>query len=503
MMGGHLPILEVMLPLAAAPLCALVRRPQLAWGIAVAATLFALAGSLVLLIQVWSGGVVSYHIGGWAPPWGIEFRLDAANSFVLVIVALIGALCAIYGRESVAREVATQDQPLFYTMLLLCFAGMLGVVSTGDAFNLFVFLEICSLSSYVLVAMGAAQDRRALTAAFTYLLFGTIGATFYVIGLGLVYALTGTLNMADIALRISDLGDNGTLQVGFAFIVVGIGLKLAIFPLHQWLPNVYTYAPAMVTAFLAGTAGKVAIYVMLRFLFTVFHPGFHFEAVTLQYVFMPLGLAAIFMASIVAIFQSNIKRLLAYSSIAQVGYIVVGVSLANISGLTAAILHMFNHALMKSGLFLAVGCVVYRTGSCSVAAFRGLGGQMPWTMAAFVVGGLSMIGIPATVGFISKWHLVLAAMERGWWPVAFAMVAGSLLALFYFGRVIEMAYLHPAPEGSLVREAPMSMVLPLWVLTVSCLALGIDAEFTVTAARAAAEALLLDPHIGLPARAGP
>ncbi len=503
MMGEHLPVLEVMLPLAAAPLCALLRRPSLAWGLATASAIFALAGSVVMLLQVFPGGVISYHLGGWAPPWGIEFRLDAFNCFVLLIISLIGALCMIYGRESVAREISQEDQPLFCSMLLLCFAGMLGVVSTGDAFNLFVFLEICSLSAYVLVAMGASRDKRALTAAFTYLLSGTIGATFYVIGLGLVYALTGTLNMADMAMRIADLGDSITLRVGFAFIITGLGLKFAVFPLHQWLPNAYTYAPSMVTAFLSGTATKAAIYVSLRFLYTIFSPAFHFEAQTLQYVFLPLGLAGIFVASVVAVFQSNIKRLLAYSSIAQVGYILVGVSFASISGLTAAILHLFNHALMKSGLFLAVGCVVYRTGGCSVSSFRGLGSKMPWTMAAFVIGGLSIIGVPATVGFISKWHLVLAALERGWWPVAFAMVAGSLLALFYFGRVIEAAYLHPAPDGATVTEAPPSMLIPLWVLTISCLALGIYSELTVSLARAAAEALYLDPHAGLPALAGP
>lgn len=503
MMLAHLPVLEVLVPLAAAPLCALLRRPLLAWGVVMASTTFALGGSLVLLFQVLSNGVISYHIGDWAPPWGIEFRLDAANSFVLVLVSLVGTMCAIYGRKSVEREISPEAQPLFCTLLLLCFAGMLGVTSTGDAFNLFVFLEISSLSTYVLVAMGASRDKRALTAAFTYLLVGTIGATFYVIGLGLVYALTGTLNMADMALRITDIGDSSTLRVGFAFIIIGFGLKLAIFPLHQWLPNAYTYAPSMVSAFLAGTATKVAVYASLRFLYTVFSPNLHFDAQVLQTLFLPLGLAAIFVASGVAIFQSNIKRLLAYSSVAQVGYILVGVSFANITGLTATFLHLFNHAIMKSGLLLAVGCVVYRTGSCSISTFRGLGHRMPWTMAAFVIGGLSMIGIPATVGFISKWYLVLGALERGWWPVAFAMVAGSLLALIYFGRIVEAAYLQPSPEGNKVTEAPLSMLAPLWVLTISCLALGINSEFTVSSARAAANALFFDPHPGLPMQVGP
>jgi len=492
MMGGHLPVLLIMIPLAAAPLCVLFNRPVLAWGIAAFAAFFAFAGSLILYAQVKSFGVISYHLGGWAPPLGIELRLDAANSFVIVFISAIGFLCTLFALKTVAREISREDQPLFYAMLILCFAGLLGVVSTGDAFNLFVFLEICSLSAYVLVAMGARQDKRALTAAFTYLLFGTIGATFYVIGLGLIYALTGTLNMMDMAARIAGLGHSGTLQVGFGFIIIGLGLKLAIFPLHQWLPNAYSYAPSIVSAFLAGTATKAAAYAALRFMYTIFGPVFHFETVTLHYLFLPLGLAAIFIASIVAIFQSNIKRLLAYSSIAQMGYILVGVSFANLNGLMAALLHLFNHAIMKSGLFLAVACVVYRMGDSSIASFRGLGRVMPWTMAAFVIGGLSLIGIPATVGFTSKWYLVLAGLERGWWPAAVAIVAGSLLALFYFGRVVEVAYFQPAPDGGTVREAPIGMLLPLWALTIASVAFGIDSEITVTGARAAADALFLN-----------
>lgn len=503
MMSGHLPVLVVMLAMLAAPICALLRRPLVAWGVAAAAAVLTLGMALILFWQVRAGGIISYHLGNWAPPWGIEFRLDAANSFILLIIALIGAICMIYGRESVAQEIEPGDQPLFYTLMLLCFAGMLGVVSTGDAFNLFVFLEISALSSYVLVAMGAGRDKRALTAAFSYLLLGTIGATFYVIGLGLVYALTGTLNMADMAVRIAGLGDSSTLRVAFAFIITGFALKLAVFPLHLWQPNTYAYAPSVVTALLAGAAAKVPVYASLRFLFTIFSPQYPFEALALNYVFLPLGLAAIFVASIVAVYQSNIKRMLAYSSIAQAGYLLAGISFASVGGLMAAILHLFNHAIMKSGLFLAVGCVIYRTGSCSLSAFRGLGQKMPWTMAAFVIGGLSITGVPATVGFISKWYLVLAAIQRGWWAVAFALVAGSLLALLYFGKVIEAAYFQPAPEGSTITEAPLSMLAPLWVLTLGCVALGLDAELTVSAARAAAEALFFDPHAGLPALQGP
>ena len=503
MITGHLPVIAVMAPLLGAIFCVLARGSFLAWFLTVIGAAIPAISSLVILVRVYGGGVISYHLGGWEPPWGIEFRFDAANAFVLVIVSAVGLCCAFYARKSVADEIPPSSQPLFYAMLLLCLGGMLGVVATGDAFNLFVFLEISSLSAYVLVAMGAQRDRRALTAAFNYLVIGTIGASFYVIGLGLIYMLTGTLNMADMAVRVNGLGDNTALLTGFAFIMVGLSLKFAMFPLHFWLPNAYTFAPSVVTAFLAGTATKVALYAGLRILYTVFSIGFLFQTETMLYVFLPLGLAAVFVASITAIFQDNVKRMLAYSSIAQIGYLLIGVSFANIGGLMAAILHLFNHAILKSGLFLALGCVVYRTGSCSVASFRGLGHQMPWTMAALVVGALGMIGMPATVGFTSKWFLVLAAIDSGGWFVALAIVAGSLLALIYFGRVIEAAYLQPAPENSAIAEAPLMLLLPVWLLMITSITFGINSELPVTMAQAAAQALFLDPHNGLPAQVGP
>ncbi len=486
----HLPALQIVVPLVAAPICLLLRRGDLAWGLTLIVSWAALAIAVMLLHAVITGGVISYELGDWAPPWGIEYRIDAANAFVLLIVSGISAVVLPYARASVASEIEESKHSLFYTAYLLCLTGLLGVAITGDAFNLFVFLEITSLATYVLVAMGAGRDRRALTAAFTYLVMGTIGATFFVIGVGLLYMVTGTLNMADLALRIADLGDNRTVLVAFAFLVVGLGLKLALFPLHLWLPNAYAYAPSVVSVFIAATSTKVAVYALLRFLFTIFGLEFSVEALTLTYVFLPLAIAGMFAASTVAIFQVDIKRMLAYSSVAQLGYMVLGVSFGNVTGLTATILHLFNHALIKGGLFMALGCVVYRCGSASIDEMRGLGRQMPLTMAAFVIGGLSLIGIPLTVGFISKWYLILGAIEAGWWPVAVLIVATSLLAVLYIGRVVEVAYLQPAPEGRVVTEAPRSMLIPMWVLIVANIYFGIDASLTTSVAGTAARALI-------------
>ena len=486
----HLPALQVVVPMLAAPICLLLHRGDLAGALALVTALVSLLIAILLLHQVLVGGPISYQLGGWPPPFGIEYRVDTMNAFVLLIVSATSALVLPFARKSVRAEIEPSKQALFYTVFTLCLCGLLGVTITGDAFNIFVFLEISSLSTYVLVAMGARRDRRALTASYTYLVMGTIGATFYVIGLGLLYQATGTLNLADLAILVKPLGELTSVRAGFAFIMVGLGLKLAMFPLHAWLPNAYTYAPSVVSVFLAATSTKVAVYVLLLFMFSVIGVDFPVVEISLDAVFLPLALIAMFAASAVAVFQTDVKRLLAYSSIAQIGYMILGFSMASVTGLTATVVHLFNHAAMKAVLFMVAGAVVYRVGSSAVASFAGLGRRMPLTMAAFVVGGLSIIGVPVTVGFISKWYLVLGALEAGNWFIAFAIVASSLIAIVYVWRIVEVAYFAPAPEGRTVKEAPVSMLLPMWVLVGVCIYFGIDAELTAGIGAAVADMLL-------------
>ena len=286
--------------------------------------------SIALMRRVMAEGTISYALGGWAAPYGIEYRVDYANAFVAIIVAGIAAVVIPYARASVAQEVSEDRGALFYTAFVLCLTGLLGIAVTGDVFNVFVFLEISSLSAYALIALGS--DRRALTASFQYLIMGSVGATFIVIGIGLMYVMTGTLNMADLAERLPAVWGSRTIPVAFTFLTVGITLKLALFPLHLWLPNAYTYAPSAVTAFIASTATKVAVYLLLRFFFTIFGEAFSFEQMQLDMVLMPLALVAILTMSLVAVYQGNVKRLLAYSSVAQIGYMVLGISLGSVLG---------------------------------------------------------------------------------------------------------------------------------------------------------------------------
>ena len=487
-MLAHLPVLQVIVPLLAAPLCLFLTRSRLVWVFALAVSALAFLISCLLLQQVMSSGTIIYELGGWEAPWGIEYRIDMLNALLLLIITGISTIVLLAAHTSIQQEIPEERHTFFYILYLLSLAGMLGIVATGDAFNVFVFLEISSLSAYALIALG--KDRRALWAAYQYLIMGTIGATFILIGIGLMYQMTGTLNMEDLSKRLPEVEHTRTVFTAYAFIIVGICLKLALFPLHLWLPNAYAYAPSIVTAFFAATATKVAIYLLIRFTFSVFGLTFSFTALPLQILFLTLGLLGIFAASTAAIYQKNVKHLFAYSSIAQIGYMIVGFSVSTTTGLMATLLHLFNHALMKSALFLALAAVVYRIGSVQLSQFHGLGRQMPFTMAAIVIGGLSLIGVPLTVGFVSKWYLIMAVIENGWWPVAVLILLGSLLAVVYVWRLVEAAYFKPPlPGRDTMKEAPLSLLIPVWILVIANIYFGIDTRLSVQVTQAASMSL--------------
>lgn len=488
---AQLPALQVLFPLVGAALVAFLRGPRLAYWLALAVTLVLPVIAAGLTWQVLATGPVSYAMGGWPPPIGIEYRVDALNAPVLLLVSAVAAVIMPFARHSVALEIEPDRQAWFYSMYLVCLSGLLGVAITGDAFNAFVFLEISSLSTYVLIALG--RDRRALLASFQYLIMGTIGATFYVIGVGFLYTLTGTLNMVDMAQRLHAVGpeEMRAVVIALAFLAVGVSLKLALFPLHVWLPNAYAYAPSWVTVFLAATATKVAVYLLVRYLFAVFGVVFEIRALPIDELIVGLSVAAMFVASFAAVFETNVKRMLAYSSVAQVGYITLGVGLANQAGLTGGLVHIANHAVMKAALFLAMGAVVFRGVPMRLTEMAGIGRRMPFTMAVFTVGALGLVGVPGTAGFISKWYLAVGALDRGWWLLAFMIVGSSLIAVVYVGKVLEAVWLRePSPDVAGASDPPLSMMLPMVVMAGATVWFGFDTGWTVGLAGAAATMLL-------------
>ncbi len=488
----QLPVLPVLIPLFGALLTGFLSRGTVSWLLALIFSWATAAVSVLLLVTVLRlGEPISYVMGNWGVPWGIEYRVDTLNAFVLVIVTGIGAVLMPYARKSVAFEIASHQQAWFYTMYLICLAGLLGITVSGDAFNVFVFMEVSSLATYVLIALG--HNRRALLASFQYLIVGTIGATFYVIGIALLYLVTGSLNLHDIAGLLGDAYNTYPRPVltALAFLVAGISLKLALFPLHLWLPNAYAYAPSMAAAFLAGTATKVAVYLLIRILFSIFGIAIVFTTLPIADVLLVLSIAAMAIASLAAVFQENAKRMLAYSSVAQIGYITLGIGLHNQSGLTGSIVHLFNHAVTKSALFMCLGAIVYRTANMRLTNLAGIGRKMPLTTAAFVLAGLSIIGVPGTAGFVSKWYLAVGAIERGYWPLVFLIVASSLIAVLYIGRFVEVAYFRePSEACESAYEPPTSMLIPILVLSAATVYFGIDTRATADIAAIAARFLL-------------
>lgn len=479
MIGYNLPVL-IPLILILGALCTTVaglRRESLAFPVALAAVVGAGVLAAAGLQHVVVAGTMRYTLGGWPPPIGIEYVLDPLAAFVLVVILSVAAMVFLHARVSVATELPGRSVP-FFALALLLLTGFSGIVLTGDLFNLYVFLEISSLSSYALIAVG---EKRAPVAAFRYLLIGTIGASFYLLGLGFLYIETGSLNMADTATILPHVIHKPTVIVSLILMIVGVGIKMALFPLHGWLPDAYTYAPSTISALIAPVGTKVGAYVLIRILFFVFDPVTVRVSIPVTEVIFWLSVGGILFGSIMAIAQQELKRMLAYSSVAQIGYIGLGIGLANPLGLIGAVLHVLNHALMKGGLFLVAANLRLRLGHSTITLFDdSLRKTMPWTMAAFTVCSLSMIGIPPTAGFFSKWYLVLAGIDAGNWVGVGVILVSSLLNAVYFFRVLEKIYLRSgtrSAEGAgasrEVREVGPSMLVPVLVLAASLLILGV------------------------------
>jgi multicomponent Na+:H+ antiporter subunit D len=466
------------------------KRNNWAWPTMMLASLASVAIAFFNVFKVMDKGPVHYYLGNWVPPIGIEYVLDHLSAFVMLVINGIAFLVLIHAKKIVPHELAGKEPP-YYAAVSLLLCGLNGIVITGDLFNLYVFLEISALSLYGLIASG---EKKSPVAAFRYLIMGTIAASFYLLGVGFIYVSTGSLNMADVKAILPTMVGEPTVLIALALMILGMGIKMALFPLHGWLPDAYTYAPSTSSAVIAPTGTKVAAYVLLRVLFFVFGVSFVTKTVPIANIIMWLAAIGIIYGSIMAIAQKELKRMLAYSSVAQVGYIGLGIGLANPWGLIGAVLHVLNHAFMKACLFLVAGNFRFKLGHSNIFKLEdSIRKKMPWTMAAFTVAALSMVGLPPMAGFFSKWYLALGTIKSAstsWtgWLFLVVILVSSLLNAVYFFRVLEKVYMKPIGKKSKdvhetheneetieikSDEVGASMLVPTLIMAIGLIVIGL------------------------------
>ena len=448
--------------------------------------------SVCLLLKVLSlkAGDIRYRMGGWDPSSGyevgIELRVDILAALIVLAVTLVGFINTIYSKTRVPAEVGEKG-PFFYALIQLLIVGLCGIIMTNDAFNLYVLIEITSLTSYALIAMG---NRRAALSSFNYVIMGTIGASFYLLGVGYLYIKTGTLNIDDIHtyLENKEWWTSQSIIVAFILIMLGVWTKMALFPLHGWLPNAYSYAPSMTGTFMAPLMTKVMVYVMIRVMLWLFGADFVYSEDSIWgELIVWMSVVAIVAGSFLALARNDIKKMLTYLIIAEVGYMVGGAWLNSVTGQAGAFYHILSDAAMTFCLFIAASIVIIRTGESRLNAFDGLFRKMPLTMIGFTIGGLSMIGLPPTCGFFSKWYLIKGGIESGHWEFVAALLFSSLINAVIFFKIFERAYfgkikgikeevsvadIDMIPAGG-IKSVPVSMLIPLFISALSILILGI------------------------------
>lgn len=421
------------------------------------------------------------------PPFGISFRVDILGYILALIAAGIWFLSTVYSAVYMDHQ---GSQNRYYPFLLLSLGGCLGVFMTGDFFSLFVFFELMSLASYVLVVH--EETAAAMAAGYKYLILTLIGGLALFFGIVIAYELAGNVNIAPNNYLF--LENNRLALIAFISFLVGFGMKMGIFPLHVWLPDAHPVAPSPASALLSGVMLKTGAYGLLRIVYNVYGLNFILAA-GWQNILLVLAGTTIFLGSAVAIAQTDIKRRLAYSSIGQMGYVMLGTALLTENGLIGNIFHIFSHAVMKSTLFLAAGAIIYKTKKRKINDLGGIGYDMPLTMGFFSIAAFAMIGIPPLNGFVSKWLLAAGALDAGKPFYVFLLILSSLMNGIYYLPIIISAYFGENKEGKKwakpFSELKFSMLWPMGVLALACLVFGLfPFNYPLTWAETAAKMLL-------------
>lgn len=461
--------LFVIIPLAAAFLISLLGKPlksPFVKGIS------GLSCFLLLVISFYglnilhrsAGSVLVYKIGGHIPPFGICMVLDGLSIFMLVTVNLVAFFIAVYSLSYMEQYT---DKTKFFTLFFLMLTGMNGLIVTGDLFNLFVFLEIASIASYALVAFGTEAEE--LEASFKYAIMGSVASSFIFLGIAFLYGFTSTLNMADMARVLMTKPGGPILSFVAVLFFMGFGLKAALVPFHAWLPDAHPSAPASISAMLSGVLIKtLGVYALARIFFNIF-------GITVVYssVLMFLGALSLLVAVILALSQWDLKRLLAYHSISQIGYIVLGIGLGTPLGIMGGLFHLFNHSVFKSLLFLNSGAIDYAAHTRNLQEMSGLRAKMPVTANTSFIASMSIAGIPPFNGFFSKLMIILACLEKGHIGYALSAVIGSILTLASFMKVQKFAFLGKLNDKYRnIKEVPFAMKFSMISLAAICVLSG-------------------------------
>ncbi len=462
--------LFIIIPLACAFLISLIgryiRRAAVdIFGSAMCLLLLALSIYGYVILQGAASGVIIYKVGGWAPPFGITLVLDGLSVFMLVTVNIVAFFVAVFSIRYMEKYT---DKPKFYTLFFLMLTGMNGVIITGDLFNLYVFLEIAAISSYALVAFGT--DAEELEASFKYAIMGSVASAFIFVGIALLYGFTSTLNMADMARVISMKSSVAILPYISVLFLMGFGLKTALVPFHAWLPDAHPSAPASISAMLSGILIKtLGAYAMIRIFFNIIGVNQSFLS-----VLMFLGAISMLVGVVLALSQWDLKRLLAYHSISQIGYVILGIGLGTPLGILGGLFHLFNHSMFKSLLFLNSGAIDYAAGTRDLKDMGGLKTKLPATANTNLIASMSIAGVPPFNGFFSKFIIILACVQKGHIIYALVAVVASILTLASFMKVQKFAFLGELKDKYRnIKDVPFSMKLSMVALAVICILGGL------------------------------
>lgn len=463
MIEEQAPILMVLLPLSAAFLAPLIGlgSKRVRDFIPFLAFLAALFVGLSMIPRIMAGEIIIYELAGRSPPLGISLYVDALSLFVALVLAGMATFSALY---AVSYKKNDPRRGKFYTLFCLQVTGMMGLVLTGDMFNLYVFFEIMSVSTYALVAYNRKWD--SAEAAFKLLTLGGVVSTFILFGVALLYAQYQTLNMVDLASKVTL---SSVDLIAIALFITGFGLKAGFVPLHFWAADAYPAAPTPTGMLLAGTFKQAGVYLLARTLYHVFQV----MDVTSP-LLVTIGVLTAFIGVMMALVQHDFKRLLSYHAVSQLGYIVAGVGLAAPLGVTGGLFHLMNHAMYKGLLFLCAGAVFYRIGTWDLDEMGGLSKKMPFTTLAFVVGALAISGIPPFNGFVSKWMLYVGTYEQGYYFYTVILILVSVGTLSSFLKALDSAFFGQLKEEfKNVKDVPILMKIPMAGLSFFCIVFGV------------------------------